>query len=306
MQHITDAMVDATISPEQAQAVLEDAFARFGRGEAAMQTRVRTEAGGIKLSTLGAVVPGQGVVGAKVYTTLQGQFTFVILLFAADDGRALASFDAGAITRLRTAACSVIAARRLARPDAQVMAMCGAGVQGRMHAQQMAAAFPLREIRVSDPYAPATLADELQAACGVPVRLVSPEAAVEGADIVVTASRSTTPLFRGEQLAEGSFVAAIGSSLPHTRELDDTALRRASRIAVEWKPQTLKEAGDLVLAAPGLVTEERLVELGELVAGLQPGRQDPREITLYKSVGVGLEDVALAGLVWQRLQGGRA
>jgi ornithine cyclodeaminase len=291
MQHITDALVDATISPEDAQAALEDAFARFGRGEAAMQARVRTEAGGVKLSTLGAVVPGQGVVGAKVYTTIHGQFTFVILLFAADDGRALASFDAGAITRLRTAACSVIAARHLARADARVMALYGAGVQGRMHALQMARA-----------YAPPTLAEELQAACGVPVRLAAPEAAVEGADIVVTASRSTTPLFRGEQLAPGSFVAAIGSSLPHTRELDDTALRRAATIAVEWKPQSLQEAGDLVLAAPGVLDPSRIVELGELVAGLKPGRQDPQAITLYKSVGVGLEDVALAGLVWQRLR----
>ncbi|MBN9370677.1 MAG: ornithine cyclodeaminase [Hydrogenophaga sp. SCN 70-13] len=303
MQHITDAVVDATISPEDAQAVLDDAFARFGRGEAAMQARVRTEAGGVKLSTLGAVVPGQGVVGAKVYTTIQGQFTFVILLFAADDGRALASFDAGAITRLRTAACSVIAARHLARADARVMALYGAGVQGRMHAVQMARAFSLGEIRVSDPYAPPTLAGELQAACGVPVRLCAPEAAVEGADIVVTASRSTTPLFRGEQLAPGSFVAAIGSSLPHTRELDDAALRRAATIAVEWKPQTLQEAGDLVLAAPGALDPARIVELGELVAGLKPGRQDAQAVTLYKSVGVGLEDVALAGLVWQRLQG---
>lgn len=302
MQHITDAQVDATITPTDAQAVLEDAFARFGRGEAAMQTRVRTDAAGVKLSTLGAVIPGQKVVGAKVYTTLQGQFHFVILLFSSEDGRALASFDAGAITRLRTAACSVIAARRLARADAQVMALYGAGVQGRMHALQMAGAFPLREIRVSDPYAPPTLAAELQAACGVPVRMVAPEAAVDGADIVVTASRSTTPLFRGEQLAPGSFVAAIGSSLPHTRELDDAALHRATTIAVEWKPQTLQEAGDLVLAGPGVLQPERIVELGELVAGLKPGRQSADEVTIYKSVGVGLEDVALAGLVWQRQQ----
>lgn len=302
MQHITDAVVDATITPADAQAVLDDAFARFGRQEAAMQTRVRTDAGGVKLSTLGAVIPGQGVVGAKVYTTIAGQFTFVILLFSTSDGRALASFDAGAITRLRTAACSVIAARHLARADAQVMALYGAGVQGRMHAVQMAGAFALREIRVSDPYAPAGLAEELQALCGVPVCMAAPEMAVEGADIVVTASRSTTPLFRGEQLAEGAFVAAIGSSLPHTRELDDAALRRAARIAVEWKPQTLLEAGDIVLAAPGLVTPDKLVELGELVTGSKPGRQNASEITLYKSVGVGLEDVALAGLVWQRLQ----
>jgi ornithine cyclodeaminase len=304
MQHITDDMIDAAVSPQDAQQVLLDAFRSFGHGQAAMQERIRTEAQGVKLSTLGAVIPEQKVAGAKVYTTIQGQFTFVIVLFSTEDGRALASFDAGAITRLRTAACSLIAARHLARPGARQMALFGAGVQGRAHAIQMAQAFDLEEIRVCDPYALPGLAADLQRQCGTPVRLCDAAETVAGADIVVTASRSTTPLFSGDELKPGCFVAAIGSSLPHTRELDDRALERASRIAVEWLPQTLREAGDLVLARPGLVSPEKLVELGALVTGAAPGRQNDDEITLYKSVGVGLEDVALAGLAWQRVQAG--
>lgn len=304
MQHITDDMIDAAVSPQDAQQVLLDAFRSFGHGQAAMQERIRTEAQGVKLSTLGAVIPEQKVAGAKVYTTIQGQFTFVIVLFSTEDGRALASFDAGAITRLRTAACSLIAARHLARPSARQMALFGAGVQGRAHAIQMAQAFDLEEIRVCDPYAGPGLAVDLQRQCGTPVRLCDAAETVAGADIVVTASRSTTPLFSGDELKPGCFVAAIGSSLPHTRELDDRALERASRIAVEWLPQTLREAGDLVLARPGLVSPEKLVELGALVTGAAPGRQSDDEITLYKSVGVGLEDVALAGLAWQRVQAG--
>jgi ornithine cyclodeaminase len=184
------------------------------------------------------------------------------------------------------------------------MALFGAGVQGRAHAIQMAQAFDLEEIRVCDPYALPGLAADLQRQCGTPVRLCDAAETVAGADIVVTASRSTTPLFSGDELKPGCFVAAIGSSLPHTRELDDRALERASRIAVEWLPQTLREAGDLVLARPGLVSPEKLVELGALVTGAAPGRQNDDEITLYKSVGVGLEDVALAGLAWQRVQAG--
>jgi ornithine cyclodeaminase len=304
MQHITDDMIDAAVSPQDAQQVLLDAFRSFGHGQAAMQERIRTEAQGVKLSTLGAVIPEQKVAGAKVYTTIQGQFTFVIVLFSTEDGRALASFDAGAITRLRTAACSLIAARHLARPGARQMALFGAGVQGRAHAIQMAQAFDLEEIRVCDPYALPGLAADLQRQCGTPVRLCDAAETVAGADIVVTASRSTTPLFSGDELKPGCFVAAIGSSLPHTRELDDRALERAARIAVEWLPQTLREAGDLVLARPGLVSPEKLVELGALVTGAAPGRQNDDEITLYKSVGVGLEDVALAGLAWQRVQAG--
>lgn len=302
MQHITDDMIDAAVSPQDAQQVLLEAFRSFGRGQAAMQERIRTEAEGVKLSTLGAVIPEQKVAGAKVYTTIKGQFTFVIVLFSTVDGSALATFDAGAITRLRTAACSMIAARHLARPASRQMALFGAGVQGRAHAVQMAQAFALDEIRVCDPFAGPGLADELARQCGRPVRLCGADEAVAGADIVVTASRSTTPLFTGDQLKPGCFVAAIGSSLPHTRELDDRALERAAIIAVEWKPQTLREAGDLVLARPGLVGEDQLVELGALVTGAAAGRQDDEAITLYKSVGVGLEDVALAGLAWQRIQ----
>jgi ornithine cyclodeaminase len=248
------------------------------------------------------VIPEQQVAGAKIYTTIKGQFTFVIVLFSTEDGRALASLDAGAITRLRTPACSLIAARHLARPASKQMALFGAGVQGKAHAIQMAQAYALEEIRVCDPYAAAGLAADLQAICGTRVRLCTATEAVAGADIVVTASRSTTPLFSGDQLKPGCFVAAIGSSLPHTRELDDRALERAACIAVEWLPQTLREAGDLVLARPGLVSAEKLVELGELVNGQAPGRQNDEQIMLYKSVGVGLEDVALAGLVWHKLQ----
>ncbi|MCA6217139.1 ornithine cyclodeaminase family protein [Ideonella sp. B7] len=307
MRHITDSMIDAVLRPEDAQLVLREAFEQFGRGQAAMQARERTEAGGIKLSTLGAVIPGQGVAGAKVYTTLQGRFTFVILIFSTTDGRPLASMDALAITRLRTAACSVIAARHLARPDCQTLALFGAGTQGTAHAEQMAAAYGLREIRICDHHPTAEAAQRLALRCHTQVRLCDcADEALDGADLVVTASRATEPLFDGDKLPPGCFVAAIGSSLPHTRELDDRALARASRIAVEWKPQSLHEAGDLILAAPGLVTDGKLVELGALVSGQAPGRQHDDEITIYKSVGVGLEDIALAGLAYRRLSAASA
>lgn len=301
MRHITDSLVEALVSPADAQQVLRDAFEHFGEQRAAMQARVRTEAGGVKLSTLGAVIPGQGVAGAKVYTTIQGRFSFVIVLFSTDDGRPLASFDAGAITRLRTAACSVIAARHLARPQSRQMALFGTGAQGRAHAVQMAAAFGLEGLRVCTPNPAAGLAESLRAQCGVPVRLCCADEALEGADIVVTASRAATPLFAGERLPPGCFVAAIGSSLPHTRELDDVALSRAALVAVEWRPQALREAGELVQAADGVLPQEKLVELAELVTGRVAGRRAEQDITVYKSVGVGLEDIALAGLAWQRL-----
>ena len=302
MLHITDSMVDELVDAQSAQQAVRDAFARFGRGEASMQARERTEAGGVKLSTLGAVIPGQGVAGAKIYTTIQGKFDFVILLFSTEDGRPLATLDAYAITRLRTAATTLVAASCLARPDARRMVLYGAGTQGRAHAQQFAQAYALEWISVSSPHADDAVLREMERACGVPVMRSTGRVPIEQADIVVTASRSKTPLFEGARLQPGAFVAAIGSSLPHTRELDDDALARTDLIAVEWLAQTLREAGDLVMAAPGLNLESRYVELGNLVAGAHPGRQNAGQITLFKSVGAGLEDIALAGLAYRRLK----
>jgi ornithine cyclodeaminase len=300
MLHITDAMIDEVLGPADAQQALLEALRSFGAGRGAMQERVRTEAAGVKISTMGAVLPDQGFAGTKVYTTIQGRFDFVILLFSAEDGRPLASLEANAITRLRTAACSVIAARHLARPGSRRLAVFGAGVQGQAHALQFALAFGLDEIRLVDPFAPADVAARLQRQCGVPVRMTQAAAALDQADIVVTASRATEPLFAGVALSPGSFVAAIGSSLPTTRELDDTALRRASRIVLDWSPQTLREAGDLMQAATGCLTPDKMADLADVVSGRSPGRRNDEEITIYKAVGVGLQDVALAGLAWQR------
>jgi len=301
MQHITDEMIDAHVSPEDARRVMEAAFTTFGRGDAAMQERIRTESGGVKLSTLGAVIPELGVVGAKVYTTINGQFSFVILIFSTDDGRPLASFDAGAVTRLRTAACTTLAAQRLVRPGARTLALFGAGTQGVQHARQLSATLGLQRILVSDPYADAQMPARLSALCGVPVSVAEPDAAVAEADIVVTASRSTSPLFSGASIRPGAFVAAIGSSLPHTRELDDTALRRAAAVVVEWRPQSTREAGDIVLADPQVLPAGKIVELGDVVLGTVMPRRHDDDIVIYKSVGVGLEDVALAGFAWSRI-----
>jgi ornithine cyclodeaminase len=300
MRHVDDATIEALIDAPSAQAALRDAFASFGAGRAAMQPRLRTESGGVKLSTLGAVLPDQGFAGAKVYTTIEGRFTFVILLFDGRDGRALASFDAGAITRLRTAATSLIASHHLARRDARTLGVFGIGVQGREHVRQFAAAYAIDEIKVHDPFAPAQAAGSLAEEVQRPVRLCSAEEAVNGSDIVVTASRSVSPLFAGTGLAAGSFVAAIGSSLPHTRELDEDALQRASIVAVDWPLQACQETGDLLLADTRNL-EGKLVGLADLVTGRSSGRTDAREITVYKSVGVGLQDVAIAALAWQRL-----
>lgn len=302
MIHLTDAQIDKLIGVPQAVPALESAFRELARGTAAVQRRVRTEAQGTKLSTLGAVLPGTDVAGAKVYSTVQGRFNFVIVLFRASDGACLVTLDANAITRVRTAATTMLAVRALARRGARTAAVFGTGVQGAAHAHalaQMPGIETLRIVGIDGDAALAAALNETYGAQGVTAGAMQADEALDGADIVVTATRSTTPLFDGRALSSGAFVAAIGSSLPTTRETDDNTLARAARVVVELREQAREEAGDLLLAAPGLVDWDQVAELGDVLEGLTPGRQRDDEIIVYKAVGFGLQDVALAALAYR-------
>ncbi|MDR3099937.1 MAG: ornithine cyclodeaminase family protein [Paraburkholderia sp.] len=302
MIHLTDRQIDELIGFEQAIPALESAFRELARGAAAVQRRVRTTAGATKLSTLGAVLPEADVAGAKVYTTIGGQFNFVIVLFRASDGQCLATLDANAITRLRTAATTMLAVRRLARAGARTAAIFGTGVQGRAHAHALAQFAGIETLRIVGLEGDAELArslNEAYGARGVSASAASAAQALDGADVIVTATRAATPLFEGRDVMPGALVAAIGSSLPHAREIDDATLARAGRIVVELRDQAREEAGDLVLAAPGVVDWASVAELGDVLEGLVPGRQRDDEIIVYKAVGFGLQDIALAALAYR-------
>lgn len=300
MIHLTDERIDRALEGADVTGTLERAFAALARGEAALQERIRTEAGPVKLSTLGGVWPGEGFAGAKVYTTLAGRFDFVIVLFSTATGRPLATLEANALTRWRTAAVSALAARQGANPGASRLALFGTGVQAFAHARAFAGEFDLAEVRVVSRAGGEAFAARLASELGLPARATDARGALEGADLVVTATRSATPLFAGGAVAPGAFVAAVGSSKPDTREIDDALIARCSAVVVEWKAQALREAGDLVLADPAVLAAVPLLQLGDLVAGRAIARRDPADIVLFKSVGVGLEDVAVAGLAWQR------
>ena len=284
MIHYTDADVARVLRDVDIGGAMRDAFVALASGGAAQQARVRTEAAGVKLSTLGGVLPAAGVAGAKVYTTIAGEFRFCIVLFSARTGELLATFDAGEITRRRTAAVSVIAARLLSIPQPRAIAVFGTGTQGRAHAEAFAQSWP-----------------------GVPLhalgraRFADAQAVLAGADIVVTATRSATPLFDGRWIREGACVIAVGSSRPDTRELDDVLFARTRVALVESREQALREAGDLVLLDAEVREQLRIVELGEALAGTVALGAPGDGVAVFKSVGVGIEDVALAGLAYRLL-----
>jgi ornithine cyclodeaminase/alanine dehydrogenase-like protein (mu-crystallin family) len=217
----------------------------------------------------------------------------VIQLFRPDTGEPLVTMDGRLITEVRTAAVSAVATKYLAQPEASVLAILGSGVQARSHLEALRLVRDFQDVRVWSPRHAAAFAQEfgVQAAA-------SAEEAVRGAHVVVTATTSRTPVLRGTWLAPGTHVNAIGAARPDWRELDDDVLLEAS-VYVDSRDAAGKESGDVI--ATGL---DRIVgELGGVVAGTTRGRQSPEEITLFKSLGLAVEDVATASLVYQKALG---
>ncbi len=228
----------------------------------------------------------------------------LIAVFDPDTGAPAALLDGNEITAARTGACSALSARLLAREEASLLALLGTGVQARSHARAMVRVRPITEIVVAgrDPAKTQATASELAAELELPVRAVgSYREAAERAEIVCATTHSVKPVLRREWLAPGTHVASVGFN-PAGRELDDATVVDAL-VCVESRRAALAPppVGSLDLLEPiraGLITAEHVhTELGELVSGAKPGRRSPEQITLYKSVGVAVQDAAAAALV---------
>ncbi|HYV40242.1 MAG TPA: ornithine cyclodeaminase family protein, partial [Thermoanaerobaculia bacterium] len=235
---------------------------------------------------------GGGALGAKLVTFFPNNRDVhthhaMIVLFRPETGEPLVTMDGRLITEMRTAAVSAVATEALARREASVLAILGSGVQARSHLEALRLVRPLSEVRVWSPHR----AGEFAARYGVRAA-ASSEDAVRGAHVVVVATTSKTPVLRGDWLSPGTHVNAVGASRPDWRELDDEVLARA-RVFVEEREAASKESGDVIAA--GRID----AEIGEVILGAAAGRASPEEITLFKSVGVAVEDLAAADLVYQ-------
>src|SRR5258707_5536584 len=239
-----------------------------------------------------SVAPGNAAAGRPVVQA-------PMLVGDGATGEVLALIDGTALTALRTGAAGGLAARLLSRAGATRAALCGAGPQARTQLLGLVAVRPIVDVRVvaREPAHAAAFRDwaagrpELR---GVAVRVASAREAVAGADIVVTATSSRTPVFDGRWLGEGVHVTAVGSYTTEVRELGDDALRRA-RLVVDQRAAALAECGEL----QGRGADE-LVEIGEIVAGRAPGRSTDGERTVFKSVGNAVQDLAVATLAFER------
>ena len=227
-----------------------------------------------------------------------------VLLFSGETGEPLAFVNASAVTAVRTAAVSGAATRALAREDAGDLAVVGAGVQARSHVEAMSHVRPVRRCRVaSRRFEHARkLADELSGSYAFPVEAVETvEEAVRGADLIVTATNSAEPVVRREWVSDGAHINAVGACTPNARELD-AATVAASSLFVDSIESLVNESGDYLLAArEGAVGPGHIrAELGEVLAGTKPGRTSPDEITLFKSLGLAIEDLAAAAYLYDK------
>jgi len=305
--------VEALLPMSECIDVVEEALRALARGEATLPLR-SIHWGPDRRGALGLMpsfTTSPALLGVKVISYFPANLGSdldshqgVVLLFEGERGRPLALLDATSITAIRTAAASGVATRALARPDAGDLAILGSGTEARTHLQAMEAVRTLRRVRVwSRSLANARAFAERESRRGkVAVEpIATAREAVAGADLICTATSATEPVLCGEWLSAGVHINAVGACFPAARELDGPAVARA-RLFVDRRESAINEAGDFLIARrEGHVTDEHLLgELGEILLGRIPGRTSPSDLTLFKSLGISVEDLAAGHHVYQK------
>ncbi len=303
--------VRRVLTMPEAMAALDVAFREWGSGTASNTNRQRIvlREQQCVLHVLPAAVPAFDALGFKAYTAAPGKARFLINVYSAATGELLALIEADWLGRMRTGAATGLATYYLARADASTVGMIGTGNQAVTQLMGVAEARKMSTARVWG-----RNRERLEAFCAemtdrlsVPVLPADDaEEAVRGADIVVTITSSREPVLHGSWLKPGAHVNAAGSNWHNRRELDDEAVTRADVIVADSVSQAQSEAGDLIIpASTGKLYWQRVRELSAVVAGKAPGRQSDSAITIFKSLGLGIEDIAVAAQVYKlaRAQG---
>lgn len=296
--YLTEADIGRLASMDLALDAVAAAFRKIGCDEAENIPRRRCQTDQAMLHVLPASAKTLGALGFKAYTTTKKGARFHVTLYDAKTGEMTALIEADLLGQFRTGAASGIATKKLARTDASTLGCIGSGKQART---QILAVCKVRKIKQATVYSPdadrcRAFAAAVSAEAGVEVvPVTNPEAAVTGKDIVITATSSREPVLQGAWLAEGCHVNLIGSNFLAKSEADVDVFRRAAMVTVDSKEQARLEAGDFVAAlGAGVLQWSDVIEFAPLLVGRYPGREDPQAITVFKSLGLGIEDVALA------------
>jgi len=304
---LTSAEVDGLANPGDYVDAVREGYRQVGRGAPAKPrtTLANADPPGM-LTGYTAILPETGAMGGYIYAAGFGDVDahFVLPLFDAESGAPLALLDGASMNPFKTGAAGGVAVDELARPDAETLAVIGSGAQAR---GQLWAVDAVRDLETVNVYSPtkehreafaAEANDRIDASVGA---VPSSDAAVEDADVVVTATDSSEPVFDGDRLEPGTHVTAMGQYDPDKRELDATTIERATYVP-DLRERAFQDAGAFLQAREaGVVDDDHVhAELGDVVAGGAPGRTDREEITVFDSGGTGIETVAAAYMLYER------
>ncbi|MEZ6139537.1 MAG: ornithine cyclodeaminase family protein [Zavarzinella sp.] len=302
--HINEAEVAELLTMPEAVDAVETVFRKWALEEASNVPRMRCQTDHTMLHVLPAAAKTLKVIGYKAYTTTKKQARFHVTLYDGKTGDMLAIIQADQLGRIRTGAASGVATRYLARPDARTVGILGSGKQARTQLLAVAAVRPIEQAFVYSPTVEnrQQFATTMTAECGFPVIAVDqPEQAVKQADVVCTITSSVKPVMLGEWLQPGQHLNIAGSNMKFKTEIDLEVIKRCSKVVVDSRDQAMMEAGDLIPAVnAGIIQWYDMPELGRLVDDHIPDRERTDEITLFKSLGIGLEDIAVGILVYEK------
>jgi len=303
---VTQREVPALLPMKECVDLMAKTLETVSRGDVVMPLRnkVWLPDGSGGLGLMPAYLGMPAVLGLKVITVMPknhgteyDSHQGAVLLFEVDHGALLAAIDATSITSIRTAAASGAATRLLAREDAGDLAILGSGTEAKTHLEAMRAVRKLRRVRVwSRNPANARAFAERESVEAMP----DARAAVKGADLICTTTASKDPVLQGDWIAPGAHINAMGACFPAARELDTAAVKR-SRLYVDCRESTVQEAGDfLIPRKEGAIGDDHIVgEIGDVLLGRVPGRRSRDEITLFKSLGIAVEDLAAAHHIYR-------
>ena len=295
---LTEDNVRALLTMPLALEAVEAAHRALATGAAVDIPRQRTRLPQTALHILQGALPEMDAIGYKAYTSNRSGVRFLVHVFSAARGSLRVVLEADYLGMMRTGAASGVATRALARPDASVLGLFGAGWQAEGHLEAIAAVRPLTRVKVF-----ARNSERLAAFCTKMserlqldvVPATSAEETVRGSDIVSTVTTAASPLFDAEWLSPGTHINGAGSNSVIRREIGEDVLRRCRRIVVDSVETALKEAGDLLPALEkGRISDRQLIELGDILSGHQPSERSADEITLFESQGMAIQDIAVA------------
>lgn len=295
---LAEADVRRLLTMELALEAVEEVHRAHGQGRAIDVPRQRTRVPSASLHILQGALLDARVMGYKAYTASREGARFLVHLYDAANGRLLAVIEADFLGMMRTGAAGGVAAKVLARQESTVVGLIGAGWQAQSQLEALCRVRPIRQVKLfsRDVERRRLASADFAQRFGIEVVPVdSAAAAVRESDIVVTVTTAQNPVVEGEWLAAGTHVNAAGSNALIRRELDEKAVARAVLVCVDSRATALREAGDLLPALEkGRLLEGQLVELGEILAGMRPARQDAGAITLFESQGMAIQDLGVA------------